>query len=79
MKMKREDARTFIYDELLPMVRVSTPRALHTLMESFDSLEIALMSDDNALVNTAANRISQIEGLLNGVHIAQCITKKFSD
>ena len=79
MKMTHEDARAFIYDELLPKVRVSTPSALHIIMEDFYALEIALLSGNSTLVLAMASYISHTDGLVNGDIVLQCITEKIFD
>ncbi len=76
MKMTRQEVRDFIDDELMPMVRVSSPRALSTVIEDFEALEVAFLSGNNTLVFAMASYISQAEGLLNGTQIAQRITKQ---
>ncbi len=76
MKMTRDEARIFLYDELLPTVRVSKPAALHTLIEELGTLEEALVSGNSTQVHDIANYISQISGLQNGAQLAQHITEK---
>ena len=76
MTMTRENARKFIKEEIVPMVKVISPRTLGILSEDFEALEIALSSGNDTLVFAMANYISDVEGLLNGIDVAQRITSK---
>lgn len=76
MTMTRENAKKFINEELIPVVKVSSPRTLGILAEDFEALEIALSSGNSTLVFAMASYISDVEGLLNGVEVAQRITSK---
>ena len=79
MNMTREDAKNFIKEQLVPMVKVSSPRTIGILSEDFEALEIALSSGNITLVFAMANYISNVEGLLNGIEVAQRITSKVFD
>ncbi len=77
--MSREDAKNFIEEELVPMVKVSSPRTFGILFEDFEALEIALSSGNCTLVFAMANYISNVEGLLNGIEVAQRISSTVFD
>ena len=55
MNMTREDAKNFIKEQLVPMVKVSSPRTIGILSEDFEALEIALSSGNSTLVFAMAN------------------------
>ena len=74
--MTHEEFRSCIYDDLLPMVRVLRPAALHALMDDFCALESAFTSGDSTRVDEIVNHISEINGLLNGILIAKLIKEK---
>ena len=76
MAMTKEQATSFINEELIPAVNVSSSRAFTTLAEDFDALVIALSSGNDILVFAMASYISNVDGLKNGVEIAQKITNK---
>ena len=78
-KLDDEDAKKFIKEQLVPMVKVSSPRTIGILSEDFEALEIALSSGNSTLVFAMANYISNVEGLLNGIEVAQRITSKVFD
>lgn len=72
--MTMEEAKVFIKEQIIPVAKVSTPQAIRTLCEDIEALQIALASGNSILVFAMANYISQIEGLTNGVEVAQKIT-----
>ena len=76
MEMTKEQARAFITDELIPIVKVSDPQVYSVLSEDFQALEIALVSGNHTLVFAMASYIHKVRGLLNGLEIAQKITSK---
>ena len=76
MMMSLNNARNFINEELVPMVKVSSPSTYSTLVEDFKALEIALTSGNDTLVFAMANYISSVNGLMNGAEVAQHIASK---
>ena len=72
--MTTEEAKVFIKEQIIPVAKVSNPQAIRTLCEDLDALQIALASGNSVLVFAMANYISQVEGLMNGIEVAQKIT-----
>ena len=76
MKMTHKEAHNYIKEELVPIVKVSSPRVYSILSEDFEALEIAFESGNTSLVFAMANYISNVEGLMNGTEIGQKIASK---
>ncbi len=76
MTMTKGQARSFIENELIPMVKVTDPQVYCSLAEDFEALQVALTSGNRTLVMAMASYIRNLSGLINGIEIAQKISSK---
>ena len=77
--MTEEQARIFIHEGLIPMVKrsdIADSSTFRTLCEDFVALGIALTSGNKVLVYAMAEYISKCQGLMNRVEIAERITEE---